>query len=115
MTFCRRCWNIAERANTDPTDDVEGILLIDLASFNLKGRCSLFAAHRLAMPAPIPHITEDVMRACLAMVVVSLVLLGGLRIWARDSLTRTRINRLVISTIAIALVGQAVTHGAWAH
>jgi serine/threonine protein kinase len=43
----------------------------------------------------------------LAVPLASLALLGGLRIWARDSLTRTRINRLVVSAIAIALVGQA--------
>jgi hypothetical protein len=43
----------------------------------------------------------------LAVPLVSLLVLGGLRIWARDSLTRTRINRIVVSTIAIALVGQA--------
>jgi hypothetical protein len=43
----------------------------------------------------------------LSVPLLSLALLGGLRVWARDSLTRTRINRLVISTIAIALVGQA--------
>jgi hypothetical protein len=43
----------------------------------------------------------------LAVPLVSLALLGGLRIWARDSLTRTRVNRIVVSTMAIALVGQA--------
>lgn len=52
--------------------------------------------------------TEDQAFAVyLAVPLVSLALLGGLRVWARDSLTRTRINRIVISTIAIALVGQA--------
>ena len=43
----------------------------------------------------------------LAVPLVSLLVLGGLRVWARDSLTRSRINRIVVSAIAIALVGQA--------
>jgi hypothetical protein len=44
----------------------------------------------------------------LAVPLVSLVVLAGLRIWARDSLTRTRINRIVVATLAITLVGQAL-------
>jgi hypothetical protein len=44
----------------------------------------------------------------LAVPLVSLLVLAGLRIWARDSLTRTRINRMVVSTIAIVLIGQAL-------
>jgi hypothetical protein len=52
--------------------------------------------------------TEDESFAVfLSVPLVSLVLLGGLRIWARDSLTRTRINRIVVATLAIVLVGQA--------
>jgi hypothetical protein len=43
----------------------------------------------------------------MAVPLVSLLVLGGLRIWARDSLTRTRVNRIVVATIAIALIGQA--------
>jgi hypothetical protein len=43
----------------------------------------------------------------MAVPLVSLLVLGGLRIWARDSLTRTRVNRIVVATIAITLVGQA--------
>jgi len=34
----------------------------------------------------------------------SLVLLGGLAIWARESLTRTRVNRMVVATLALALI-----------
>lgn len=51
--------------------------------------------------------TDEAFAVYLSVPLVSLLLLGGLRIWARDSLTRTRINRTVISTIAIVLVGQA--------
>jgi hypothetical protein len=50
---------------------------------------------------------DEAFAVYLSVPLVSLLLLGGLRIWARDSLTRTRINRTVVSTIAIVLVGQA--------
>jgi serine/threonine protein kinase len=46
--------------------------------------------------------------AYLGLPIVSLALLGGLRIWARDSLTRTRVNRVVVASLALALVAQLV-------
>lgn len=38
--------------------------------------------------------------------IVSLTILAGLRIWARDSLTRTRVNRVVVASLALSLVAQ---------
>jgi hypothetical protein len=44
-----------------------------------------------------------------------LVLLFGMGVWARDSMMRTAINRRVMATIALALVGQiAMTFGGMA-
>jgi serine/threonine protein kinase len=40
--------------------------------------------------------------------IASLVLLGGLRVWARDSLTRTRVNRMVVATLALSLIAQVL-------
>jgi serine/threonine-protein kinase len=42
----------------------------------------------------------------LAVPIVSLVILAGLAIWARESLTRTHVNRTVVATLAIALIAQ---------
>jgi hypothetical protein len=42
----------------------------------------------------------------LALPIVSLLILGGLAIWARESLTRTLVNRTVVATLALALIAQ---------